>query len=939
MVRLTLLFTLFVIFATTTVAPSTAHALSGSEFQAGRIIDDAVFFNGSAISAQDIQLFLNSKVAVCDTNGQQMRGNMTRAAYGASQGYPAPYTCLKDYRETIPTKVAESGLCNGLSSGNRSAAEIIYEVGRTCGVNQAVLIVLLQKEQTLITDDWPWSIQYRSATGYGCPDTAPCDAEYYGFFNQVYNAARQYKKYARDESTYRYRAFRTNYIQFNPSTSCGGSDVFIQNQATAGLYNYTPYQPNASSLANLYGEGDGCGAYGNRNFWRLYNDWFGTTLSGEHMWRVVRTESDGRLFLQVGNTKRWIPTGDLYNDWGLNQYPTNIISDTTFNAIPTIPELTRLGTDGQYNYVVDNGKRHYLPPQYNALWGYQNTIAAPVSSLLRRIPEIEPMARFIQDSSSNYWLIDGGVRHAIAAGDLAAWGVASPHIVTVQNPYLTYIPISTQVKRNISFSGTSFAVDQGNLVRMPDSAVASAWQADSYVSINAFAGTFMPVRTDGNFLVRASNSSDWYMLSGGNKYYISSVNIARNWGMGAENLVTVSPDFLDQFPLAHVLTNFAEDTSNGMVYVVDGQRHHVSNGSLLGTLTSNAAADVVQFPNSRLNKLPAGDAYTKPLVIIKNTPHLFLLDQGKRYHISTGEKYNAFNAWNGSLPMAGSFVESLPTAAEELTGVFKDSPGNYYLADAGKKTAIGAAVKDAWQSSTNPTFSSDFLSLLPDSAGPIITSRYVKLGDTTHYIDRGVKTRIVPGMLDEYPGADTPASQSNNSTATSANPAAYMIKSSDDQKMWLINGSAKTELSFPQQITLGYLSTRLNPAQASNSFVSTIPNASNSFSLLVRKQNSGGVKFLNFGQALGFPNSDTLLNTAGASNPVIVVDDYTYDSFPIANSLTRIIKDDAGKLYFLENGQRRWITNGNAYRPYASIPITYLYGATMALIPEGPPIN
>ena len=47
--------------------------------------------------------------------------------------------------------------------------------------------------------------------------------------------------------------------------NCGTSSVYIQNQATAGLYNYTPYQPNAAALANLYGTGDSCSAYGNRN--------------------------------------------------------------------------------------------------------------------------------------------------------------------------------------------------------------------------------------------------------------------------------------------------------------------------------------------------------------------------------------------------------------------------------------------------------------------------------------------------------------------------------------------------------------------------------------------------------------------------------------------------------------------------------------------------
>jgi hypothetical protein len=66
-------------------------------------------------------------------------------------------------------------------------------------------------------------------------------------------------------------------IQYNPNAGCGSGTVYIQNQATAGLYNYTPYQPNPAALNNLYGTGDGCSAYGNRNFWRMFNDWFGST--------------------------------------------------------------------------------------------------------------------------------------------------------------------------------------------------------------------------------------------------------------------------------------------------------------------------------------------------------------------------------------------------------------------------------------------------------------------------------------------------------------------------------------------------------------------------------------------------------------------------------------------------------------------------------------
>lgn len=254
------------------------NAVSGSEFQAGRIIDDSKFFSGPTMSVNDIQLFLNAKVPVCDTWGTQPYAGTTRAAYAASRGVSTPFICLKDYHMSIPYKAPESGLCNGITASGAFASEVISWVAQSCGINPQVLIVLLQKEQSLITDDWPWPIQYRSATGYGCPDGAPCDEEYYGFFNQVYNAARQFKRYGRDSYLFNYHANANNYIQYNPNAGCGGSVVYIQNQATAGLYNYTPYQPNAAALNNLYGTGDGCSAYGNRNFWRIFNDWFGSTF-------------------------------------------------------------------------------------------------------------------------------------------------------------------------------------------------------------------------------------------------------------------------------------------------------------------------------------------------------------------------------------------------------------------------------------------------------------------------------------------------------------------------------------------------------------------------------------------------------------------------------------------------------------------------------------
>jgi hypothetical protein len=263
--------------------PEKAGALSGSQFVAGRIIDDFVFKNNASMSASAIQAFLNSKVQNCDTNGTQASGHWytaanryyTRAEWGALNGEPAPFTCLKSYYEN-PTTKANNLHGAAIPSGAKSAAQLIWDVSQQYGLSPKVLIVLLQKEQGLVTDDWPWTVEYKSATGYGCPDTAPCDSQYYGFYNQISNAAWQFNYYADHPTSFNFRKGLTNNISYSPSGGCGTGPVMLQNQSTTNLYIYTPYQTNQAALNNLYGTGDGCSSYGNRNFWRYFNDWFGT---------------------------------------------------------------------------------------------------------------------------------------------------------------------------------------------------------------------------------------------------------------------------------------------------------------------------------------------------------------------------------------------------------------------------------------------------------------------------------------------------------------------------------------------------------------------------------------------------------------------------------------------------------------------------------------
>ena len=232
-----------------------AAAADGRQFNAGNIISDETFFNSASMSVDSIQAFLNAQVVTCRGTGGQ--------------------PCLKDYAQTTTSRAGDA-YCSAIDGrANESAASIVQRVGSVCGINPQVLLVMLQKEQGLVQSVAPTATAYKIAMGYGCPDTAPCDTAYYGFFNQVWNAAHQFQRYTKTSSSWSYQPRRTNNVFYHPNAACGTKSVYIENQATANLYLYTPYTPNAAALNAGYGTGDSCSAYGNRNFYLYFTDWFG----------------------------------------------------------------------------------------------------------------------------------------------------------------------------------------------------------------------------------------------------------------------------------------------------------------------------------------------------------------------------------------------------------------------------------------------------------------------------------------------------------------------------------------------------------------------------------------------------------------------------------------------------------------------------------------
>jgi hypothetical protein len=240
-----------VLAAGLTMPAEPAAAVVGSEFKAGKIISDAHFYNGAALTEAEIQAFLVARGS----------GLATKTFTVAS-------------RARSVSDTTGNVRCGAFTGGTGLASStIIYRAQAACGISAKVILVTLQKEQGLILKAAPSQAALDRAMGMACPDTAPCAVASLGFGNQVYEGSRQL-------NTYKASRFATQpgqkAIQWHPNAACGSSVITIENYATAALYSYTPYQPNAAALANLGGTGDSCSSYGNRNFWVFYNNWFGS---------------------------------------------------------------------------------------------------------------------------------------------------------------------------------------------------------------------------------------------------------------------------------------------------------------------------------------------------------------------------------------------------------------------------------------------------------------------------------------------------------------------------------------------------------------------------------------------------------------------------------------------------------------------------------------
>ncbi|MEN9715664.1 MAG: hypothetical protein RJA35_1131 [Actinomycetota bacterium] len=623
--------------------PQQAKALSGSMFDPGLIIGDSVFYDFGTMTDTDIQKFLDQQVPKC------------KLAPAAAVG---DFTCLRYYRTDIPAMPAVAGRCNAIDAqSNVLASTMIMVIARACNINPRVILVTLQKEQGLVTSTnpfWPDSngnpsttkpadYRYQIAMGFACPDTGPCTT--FGFFYQVYKAASQFHWYGNPAGSFTYLAVgKTVSVNYNPDSSCGKKSFVMKSQATAALYYYTPYTPNQAALDNLYGSGDKCSAYGNRNFWRYYWDWFGSPIGGGFLLKSATSDT----YLIVPNSAGGFNKYDIADPLLVTALaplgPVGIVSQDYLDSFTDSGPMTRIVKSATNNYYfVDNGGKYAFSSCTQALvFGLSCSDAVQLTSYqLNALTTRAPMSALVPETTGQTYgpsyLITGGVKHEILDQASAVdAGLTLPAQGSVPISAFNYLPWGGPIARSgVLFTNRTngnYALISGGKYYEIDHATSS--DIDFKTWFPTTVGTLSDLGVDS---IRASNTVHTIVSDEAGATYVLTPTGKIPTATGV-NLIaaskTVATDILKAIPTIPGVTLaepfLAKSATGKVVYWVSNlERRVIVNSASQAKLAATAGTPGVQLlPSSALAAITLGGPVLAPASLVTDPAGRLLLTDG-----------------------------------------------------------------------------------------------------------------------------------------------------------------------------------------------------------------------------------------------------------------------------------------------------------------------
>ena len=702
----------------TAVQNSPAQAAPpGSAFDPGLIISDSVFFDFGSMTIQQIQDFLDSRVENCRADDPAI-------------------DCLKNVRVNIPetpaTAPGEVGPCKAIAAKQgASAAEVIHAISNACGINPRVLIVTLQKEQGLVTSTKPTSYMYRAAMGFGCPDSDPgiCGKVFVGLFNQLYRAAKQFRWYGNPEGSFTYwKPGRVISMRFHPRAACGSKSFELKNQATANLYYYTPYTPNEAALRNLYGTGDSCSAYGNRNFWRFYHDWFGSPIGGGYL---LKSATSGN-YLIVNNVRYLVSDPKLLES--LRPLgPLGEISQAYLDSFQDAGVMSPMVIDSTTNVrylLVDSIRYEVTDCQVAAHYGYDCNLAIPLTSLqLNNFINGGILTRLAETTSgAQYWIENQTYR--VVVDQLALTTVGGQTIAPVKlNVELvpTLTPGSALASELALFSlkGSNdvLVASGGQTFRFTASLASSTnlqrWfsSTSATVELSSIQGSLNPQSIRG-FVSSPGGSA--FVLTGDGKVPVTD---PQDW---TSQIVQVPDALLAAIPTANAQLStpvVVSSQGNNLSYFIDGSTRRTSSQRDMTErfLELLNQPRVMMLPQAAINAVSSSGVALSPGSIIKQGSNFFMVDGisslirlESQAHATSVSKSKVFT-YNQS-DLAGFQIRT------RLNSLKVQCAGGTYLLDKGTLYPIAQNAASEYPGNPYPlaTSTCSALELSPRPAGQFI---------------------------------------------------------------------------------------------------------------------------------------------------------------------------------------------------------------------------
>lgn len=664
-------------------------------FQAGRIMDDSVMADKNSMSVNDIQNFLNSKVPSCDTDGSQNsemnnagvpdyngNGSIQRWEWGKAKYNQTTFPCLKNK-----------------TFGGKKAAKLIHEASQAYSISPKVLIVLLQKEQGLITDTWPLNIQYRSATGFGCPDTAPCDSQYYGLKNQLNKAANLFRTVL--DGGWTNYPVGNNSIPWNPNIgACGYSNVDVQNRATSALYRYTPYRPNQAALNAGYGTGNGCSSYGNRNFYLYFTDWFGSTRTP-----LFKINGGGdTVYLMFGDNYYAIPSMEILRAWGLDgQQITNLNSSqlTSYTQGPDLSRIVRFGASAAV-YVADNGRLYFIPdwPTING-YGYVSGDTETYSddNLKNVLSSEGAITKLARINSGAIYYVDTDGKHEFPDYNTFTSTAQSLAGTTQLNNFSTEFVSQIPSSYPILLDGRVVKAKDSATISLHDQGELHWFSADTWKSwgkpldyghfdhdgLSEIPASSSPVS------ITVSDGSNNYLVNNGKRYRFNAP-IMSEWGLSVEDFST-GPTFAVSRLGAGPNVGELIRSPSGAVYVVrGGEKVPIASMSDLNSL-GYPWGSILNLQNNAIDIVPTSTsvAFGPSSVIRLQNGGIYWIDENfSAYLVPSMDIYNAYKL--GSIRQYDN-NEVLDTyTVSNLSRVIDNGSGSHYLIDRGKRLAVSTSL-------------------------------------------------------------------------------------------------------------------------------------------------------------------------------------------------------------------------------------------------------